>query len=65
MAGLEGNDLGMRMEEDDYDVGYDSQESTSEESTSNMATRLLSTEGIEVIDIVSSDDEEDVPYVSM
>ena len=65
MAGLEVNGLGERMEEDDCDVGYDSQESTSEESTSDMATRLLSTEGIEVIDITSESEEEDFPLVSM
>ena len=55
----------MRMEEDEvWDIAS-SDESTSDESASHMAHRLLSTkEGIEIVDIASSD-EEDEQYLPM
>ena len=62
MAGIRGDDLGMRMEEDEVCYTASSDESTSDESTSQMAHRLLSTltkEGVEIVDIASSEDEED------
>ena len=57
-----GDDRGMRMEEDEGSC-YTVSSEESDESTSQMALRLLSTltkEGVEIVDIASSEDEDDV-----